>query len=91
MDIIYDILVSNKVKEYVEGKIVGHVELTDDLNLEVHINDNVFEFKSIEGLFDYLDENNYRIIDVQGDIYTREIHVESVKMLSRIGIGYYFR
>lgn len=83
MNIIYDILVNNRME--------GHVALTDDLNLEVHIHDDVFKFKSIEGLFDYLNKNNYKIEDMQGDVYTREIHEEHIRVLSKIGIGYYFR
>lgn len=83
MDEVYSVINNN-------GEMVGGVFLDGEI-LKVTNKNFTNEFNNILEVFDYLESNMLYINDMQGDLYSKEIHLEVIKYMEKIGIGYMVR
>jgi hypothetical protein len=69
------------------GRKIGYV--SEDLLLTTLSNE--LEFNNIIDLLKYIESQNYHLNDMQGDLYSLNIHNELIKQINKFGIGYMIR
>lgn len=79
MDEIYTVINKN-------GEMVGRVFLNGRI-LKVTNKEFTYSFNNILEALYYLEANMLHINDMQGDLYSKEIHLEVIKSVEKIGIA----
>ena len=69
------------------------VVTTDSENNQLKLTNNNFTifFNNIDEIFNYTKSNKLSLMDMQGDLYSQEIHNEVIKGVNKLGIGYFIR
>ena len=69
------------------------VVTTDSENNQLKLTNNNFTifFNNIDEIFNYTKSNKLSLMDMQGDVYSQEIHNEVIKGVNKLGIGYFIR
>lgn len=69
------------------------VVTTDSENNQLKLTNNNFTnfFNNIDEIFNYTKSNKLSLMDMQGDVYSQEIHNKVIKGVNKLGIGYFIR
>ena len=75
-----------------KGEKGGVVTIDSEKN-QLKLTNNNFTnfFNNIDEIFNYTKNNKLSLMDMQGNIYSQEIHNEVIKGVNKLGIGYFVR
>lgn len=75
-----------------KGEKVGAVTIYSEKK-QLKLSNNNFShfFNNIDEIFNYTKSNKLSLMDMQGDVYSQEIHNEVIKGVNKLGIGYFIR